>query len=194
MPLFSPSSPVNCTGTPKLLSRRSVAQARVPPGTPVIWISPGSAQPPSTRPYVRQPWICSTAGLHHSTLHRFSNPPWFFWVVAHVSPFHFSLTNGIMNAMKNEMIQIDKAGRVVLPKPLREQFNLLPGDKLRLSVEGNGFRLEPTDAGGELVRKGSVLVFTGGFPEPITTAQVNELIEQDREGRIMAATGKLRRK
>ena len=99
-----------------------------------------------------------------------------------------------MNAMKNETIQIDKAGRVVLPKPLREHFNLLPGDKLRLSVEGNGFRLEPTNAGGDLVRKGSVLVFTGSFPEPITTAQVNELIEQDREGRVMAAMGKLRRK
>ena len=99
-----------------------------------------------------------------------------------------------MNTMKNETIQMDKAGRVVLPKPLREQFNLLPGDKLRLSVEGNGFRLEPTDAGGELVRKGTVLVFTGGFPEPITSAQVNNLIEQDREARISAATGKLRRK
>jgi AbrB family looped-hinge helix DNA binding protein len=96
--------------------------------------------------------------------------------------------------MKTETIQIDKAGRVVLPKPLRDQFNLLPGDRLRLSVEGNGFRLEPADAGGELVRKGSVLVFTGGFSEPITTAKVNELIEQEREGRITAETGKLRKK
>jgi AbrB family looped-hinge helix DNA binding protein len=92
--------------------------------------------------------------------------------------FHFSMTNGIVNGMKNETIQIDKAGRVVLPKPLREQFNLLPGDKLRLSVEGSGFRLEPTDTGGELVRKGSVLVFTGGFAEPITTAKVNELLQR----------------
>ena len=99
-----------------------------------------------------------------------------------------------MNATKTETIQIDKAGRVVLPKPLREQFNLLPGDKLRLSVEGNGFRLEPADAGGEMVRKGSVLVFTGGFAEAITTAKVNQLIEQDREGRIAAETGKLRKK
>src|SRR5580658_9942426 len=77
-------------------------------------------------------------------------------------PFPFLMTNGIVDAMKTETIQIDKAGRVVLPKPLREQFHLLPGDKLRLSVERNGFRLEPTEAGGELVRKGSVLVFTGG--------------------------------
>jgi AbrB family looped-hinge helix DNA binding protein len=96
--------------------------------------------------------------------------------------------------VKTETIQIDKAARVVLPKPLRDQFNLLPGDRLRLSVEGNGFRLEPADAGGELVRKGSVLVFTGGFSGPITTAKVNELIEQEREGRITAETGKLRKK
>jgi AbrB family looped-hinge helix DNA binding protein len=96
--------------------------------------------------------------------------------------------------MKNATIQIDKAGRVVLPKPLREQFNLVPGDKLRLSVEGNSFRLEPTDSGGKLVRKGSVLVFTGGFAEPITTSKVNELMEQDREGRISAGTAKFRRK
>src|SRR5947207_9174364 len=99
-----------------------------------------------------------------------------------------------MNGMKTETIQIDKAGRVVLPKPLREQFNLLPGDKLRLSVEGNSFRLEPSNADGELVRKGSVLVFTGEFSEPITAARVNELIEQEREGRIRAATGLLRKK
>ncbi len=96
--------------------------------------------------------------------------------------------------MKSETIQIEKAGRVVLPKPLREQFNLLPGDKLRLSVEGNGFRLEPTDAGGGLVRKGSVLVFSGDFAEPVTTAKVNELMEQDREGKISAETRKLRRR
>ena len=108
--------------------------------------------------------------------------------------FHFHMTNGIVDGMKTEMIRIDKAGRVVLPKPLRDQFNLLPGDRLRLSVEGSGFKLEPTDAGGELVRKGSVLVFTGRFAEPITASRVNDLIEQDREGRIAAETRKLRRK
>jgi AbrB family looped-hinge helix DNA binding protein len=82
--------------------------------------------------------------------------------------------------MKTETLQMDKAGRVVLPKPLRDRFNLLPGDKLRLSVEGNSFRLEPTRAGGKLVREGSVLVFSGGFAEPMTTEKVNEMIRQER--------------
>ena len=99
-----------------------------------------------------------------------------------------------MNAMKTATIQIDKAGRVVLPKPIRDQFNLLPGDKLRLSVDGSGFRLEPAASGGELIREGGVLVFAGTFAEPITTAQVNELIEQERDGRIREGIGYLRKK
>ncbi|MBI4664420.1 MAG: AbrB/MazE/SpoVT family DNA-binding domain-containing protein [Verrucomicrobia bacterium] len=96
--------------------------------------------------------------------------------------------------MQTETIQIDKAGRVVLPKPLREQFNLVPGDKLRLSVEGNSIKLEPTDAAGKLVRKGSVLVFSGEFAEPITTSKVEELTEREREERFAVGAGKLRKK
>ena len=83
---------------------------------------------------------------------------------------------------------------MVLPKPLRDQFNLLPGDKLRLSVEGGGFRLEPANPGGELIKKGSVLVFTGRFSEPITTEMVNKILEIGRDSRITAETRKLRRK
>jgi AbrB family looped-hinge helix DNA binding protein len=104
------------------------------------------------------------------------------------------MPNGIVNGMKAELIQIDGAGRVVLPKPLRDQFHLAPGDKLRLSVEGNGFRLEPAGAGGKLTRKGGVLVFTGESAEPITTDMVNEIIERERGVRISDTLGNLRKK
>ena len=93
--------------------------------------------------------------------------------------------------LKTETIQIDKAGRLVLPKPFREEFNLVAGDKLRVSIEGKSIKLEPTDSAGQLVRKGGVLVFTGEFAEPITTEMVEGLIEEEREGRFAAATGKL---
>lgn len=96
--------------------------------------------------------------------------------------------------MTSETIQIDKAGRVVLPKPLREHFNLVAGDKLRLSVEGNSIKLEPTDPAGKLVRKGTVLVFSGEFAEPITTSRVEDLIEREREDRFAVGAGKLRKK
>ncbi len=80
-----------------------------------------------------------------------------------------------------ETIQIDKAGRVVLPKGVRRSFNLNAGDKLRLVTDEAGIRLEPVAAAGELVRKGNVLVFRGEFSEPITTELVNALITEDRE-------------
>ena len=83
--------------------------------------------------------------------------------------------------MNERTIQIDKAGRVVLPKPLRKRFNLGPGDKLRLSADETCIKLEPADIGGKLVRKGGVLVFTGEFSEPITTESVEKLIQEDRE-------------
>ncbi len=98
------------------------------------------------------------------------------------------VVNGILNPMKTETIQIDKAGRVVLPKPLRDHFNLLPGDKLRLSVEGKSIKLEPTDVAGTLVRKGRVLVFRGDFSEPLTTARVDELLHETREERFPETT------
>ncbi len=78
-------------------------------------------------------------------------------------------------------IRVDKAGRVVIPKPLREQFHLLPGDKLKLSIEGDGFKITPADTSGKLVKKGSVLVFTGEFSEPITTKSVSRLLDKTRK-------------
>lgn len=96
--------------------------------------------------------------------------------------------------MKPETIQIDKAGRVVLPKPVRQRFNLLPGDKLRLSADETGIKLEPADPAGKLVRKGSVLVFTGEFSEPVTTEMVEQMIREDREKAAAGAGEKLRKK
>ena len=46
------------------------------------------------------------------------------------------MAHGIMHAMKATTVPIDKAGRVVLPKWVREGANLLPGDELTVSLEG----------------------------------------------------------
>jgi AbrB family looped-hinge helix DNA binding protein len=51
---------------------------------------------------------------------------------------------------------IDKAGRLVVPKPLRDQIGLGPGE-VELSADGASLRVEPV-AGDELVERDGLLV------------------------------------
>lgn len=72
---------------------------------------------------------------------------------------------------------IDKAGRLVIPKALREQLGLLPG-AVDVAADGTGLRVEPL-AGDELEERDGVLVIpaTG---VPITDADVQALRDADR--------------
>lgn len=57
---------------------------------------------------------------------------------------------------------IDKLGRVVIPKALRQRLHLVPGSRLRVLASDHGFTLEPvseTTAG--LIDKGGIPVFHG---------------------------------
>ncbi len=56
---------------------------------------------------------------------------------------------------------IDRSGRVRIPKDLRSDVGLEPGDELGLEPIEGGFRLTLLREGGPLSRKGRVLVFTG---------------------------------
>lgn len=55
-------------------------------------------------------------------------------------------------------VTIDKAGRVVIPKPLRDRFNLHPGAAMEIEAEAEGFRLTVEPAGTSLIRKKGVLI------------------------------------
>ncbi len=52
---------------------------------------------------------------------------------------------------------IDKAGRVVIPKPLREQVGLAEGE-VELVVDGAGVRIEPVAASGLEERSGRLVI------------------------------------
>ena len=59
------------------------------------------------------------------------------------------------------IVTIDNAGRPVVPKPLREQFNLTPGCELEIEAAADGITLRRADAEPTLVRKRGVLVHHG---------------------------------
>ena len=53
---------------------------------------------------------------------------------------------------------IDKAGRVVIPAPIRDRAGLLPGTALEITADDTGIRIERVAAGPKLVRIGKRLV------------------------------------
>lgn len=82
--------------------------------------------------------------------------------------------------------QIDKAGRVVVPKRLRESLHLVPGTRLSLRQEGERLLIEPENARRGLYMKKGTLVYDAG---PVPPSDVVEWIAEDREARMKHLTG-----
>ncbi len=77
-------------------------------------------------------------------------------------------------------ITLDKAGRVVIPKPLREELHLAAGDPLQLESEGERITLRPIRPQAMLKKEYGVWVYQG---EP-TDASIIDLIDREREKRL----------
>lgn len=56
---------------------------------------------------------------------------------------------------------IDGAGRIVVPKPLRDQLGLVAGTTVEITRYGAGLQLVPTGPTARLVEENGVLVATG---------------------------------
>lgn len=80
--------------------------------------------------------------------------------------------------MKATTVPIDKAGRVIIPKWVREGINLRAGDELKISLEGQRIQLEPTVEDAGLVRKGHALIFRSHSSKRITSEMVEKLGEE----------------
>jgi AbrB family looped-hinge helix DNA binding protein len=59
---------------------------------------------------------------------------------------------------------IDQAGRVVLPKPIRDALGLLPGTKVDISPYGAGVQVVPAGRTARLIEENGVLVAAGETP------------------------------
>lgn len=78
------------------------------------------------------------------------------------------------------IVTIDSAGRLVVPKPLRDQFNLTPGCELEIEAAAEGMTLRRVEAEPALVRKEGVLVHHGGTP---TTLDIGDFVRAERNAR-----------
>jgi AbrB family looped-hinge helix DNA binding protein len=88
----------------------------------------------------------------------------------------------------NTRLTIDKAGRVVIPKPLREELHLEPGDALEVESAGEQITLRPVRGTGPLTKECGVWVFHSGRPLPASAT--DEMLQQIREERDSANLGR----
>ena len=61
-------------------------------------------------------------------------------------------------------LKIDKAGRVILPKPIRDRLGMLPGGQIEIEETQGGLLLTAPSQKPALVKMGSFLVHTGAIP------------------------------
>jgi AbrB family looped-hinge helix DNA binding protein len=85
-------------------------------------------------------------------------------------------------------LTLDKAGRIVLPKPLRDELRLEPGDTLEIESSSDEITLRPTRGQAQLRKKHGVWVYRSG--EPLSQETVDRTVQEVRQERENHILGK----
>ena len=84
-------------------------------------------------------------------------------------------------------VEIDKAGRIVVPKKLRDALHLTPGTRLKVERSGDTLMLEQDLPEPKLEMIDGLWVMTGG--PRLTVEDVNAMIDEQRERRMRYVAG-----
>ena len=87
----------------------------------------------------------------------------------------------------NTIVEIDRAGRIVVPKKFRDALRLKPGTRLKIERSGEQLVLEQDFPEPRLERRDGILVLVSG--PPLSGEDVNRSIEEDRERRMRYVAG-----
>lgn len=95
------------------------------------------------------------------------------------------LTTGLANGINFGMtLTLDKMGRLVVPKALRDRFALKPGDELEVTLESDGIRLCPVITASPLAEEQGILICSSEIP--VTAWDLGAFIADQRNQRSSA--------
>jgi AbrB family looped-hinge helix DNA binding protein len=93
------------------------------------------------------------------------------------------MVNGNNNAMT---LKIDNAGRLVIPKPLRDRMRLEPGADLEVEETAEGLLLRRISQKPSLIEQNGLLIHIGKPPKSFDWERI---IEDEREERTRDVAG-----
>ncbi|MGA2902224.1 MAG: AbrB/MazE/SpoVT family DNA-binding domain-containing protein [Candidatus Korobacteraceae bacterium] len=85
-------------------------------------------------------------------------------------------------------LTLDRAGRIVIPKPLRKKLHLEAGDALEMESADEQITLRPVRGTGPLTKEHGVWVFHTG--QTLSASVTDQMLQQIREERDLANLGK----
>jgi AbrB family looped-hinge helix DNA binding protein len=94
--------------------------------------------------------------------------------------------------MKQNAVPIDQAGRIVLPKSVRQELAIKSGDTFTVAIHGMTVTLTPNNSGGGFVRKGKALVFATDGDDTLSVEEAQAVLESgraDHHSRNLAGLG-----
>lgn len=86
--------------------------------------------------------------------------------------------------------RLDKSGRVLIPKKLRDELGLKVGEALTLEVDGDGLHLRPAARAARLVEHHGRLILDVPGVAGVDSQAVNEMIDavrQVRDAEVLAS-------
>ncbi len=86
----------------------------------------------------------------------------------------------------NAIVEIDKAGRIVVPKRFRDALHLTPGTRVRIEQEGEKLVLEQDAPEPRLEMRDGLWVMVGGPP---ANYDIVRSIDEQRERRLRYVAG-----
>jgi AbrB family looped-hinge helix DNA binding protein len=99
--------------------------------------------------------------------------------------------------MKESMVPIDRAGRIVLPQHVGKKLAIKAGDRFQVAVKGGAVTLTPVRRSVGLKWKGKALVFSSDSDQEVDEGVVSRILEQSRHesfSRVLAALKSSRRR
>jgi AbrB family looped-hinge helix DNA binding protein len=91
--------------------------------------------------------------------------------------------------MRDRSVTLDRFGRIVIPKTVRNDLGLAPGSALVLEEVEEGILLKPLNEEPEVIEHNGVLVFTG-----VAEGDLSEAVEKDRDARLRSLSAGRRKR